>query len=465
MKKKKKTLKKKKNNLWKIIVLVVLLGIISFVVINNLTKTEYMNNAAGKCRKGEYMKRNFFSSGCSKCEGGYYCPGDNKRYTCPDGRTTHGQYNKSISDCKYCKDDSKYFDGKKCVSCPIGYYCSNGQKNACPYGTTTKGTGAKKSSECIKANCKKNEYVNNGVCTICPKNYYCDGNKKTSCSHGRITTSTGQTSGSACICPNGTYSDSSNVFCITCEKGKYCVNGKMYACNVGTYQDKTGKSSCTTCPNGKSTKTTGAKSSNECNVTKCQSGTYSSNGTCKSCPKCNGSTKCFTSPAGATSVNKCYGTVPAGKYITCTSSGCTVKECTGNTYSTAKTVNYSSSLKTSCTSCGTKKVNSTHTGCVSNDVSCPIGQYKSNGKCYSCPKCNGGTTCFNASSGATSVSQCFGTVPAGKYITCTSSGCTVKECTGNTYSTKKSVQFSSSLKTSCTSCGTKKANSTHTGCI
>ena len=95
---------------------------------------------------------------------------------------------------------------------------------------------------------------------------------------------------------------------------------------------------------------------------------------------------------------------------------------------------------------------------------CTKYQYYSGGKCVDCPRCNG-VICFETPSGATSVNQCFGTVPAGKKIECNSSSCNVTSCTGDTYSTKQNVNYSSTLKTTCTACGNgKKANATHTGC-
>ena len=106
---------------------------------------------------------------------------------------------------------------------------------------------------------------------------------------------------------------------------------------------------------------------------KCSAGQYLEGSICKSCPKCNGSITCFTSPEGSTSSSQCTGTIPAGKYIECNSSGCTVSSCTGNTYSTSRSVKYSSSLKTSCTSCGNKTANSSHTGC---DTSTPTKSLK-----------------------------------------------------------------------------------------
>ena len=97
-------------------------------------------------------------------------------------------------------------------------------------------------------------------------------------------------------------------------------------------------------------------------------------------------------------------------------------------------------------------------------ASCKDYEYFSGGKCVECPRCNG-VVCFKTPTGATAATQCKGTVPAGKQITCSSASCTVSACTGNTYSKATNVNYSPTLKTTCTSCGSKTANSTHTDCV
>ena len=445
-----------------ILAIVIMVVFISMMFIKNLFKTGYYNNTPNGyvCGHGYFLQVSIFGNKCKPCTKGYYCPGNDNRTKCPSSSilTTAGEGKTSSKDCNVCKEKGKMYSNGKCVPCAKGYYCDGTGKYQCPKGKTTKSAGSKKASECITINCKKSEYIKNGACTKCPKDSYCNGVDAISCGKNKITKSDGQSSSSACICKSGYYLPSGGSICIVCEKGKSCNNNKMTACALGTYQDQTGQSSCKNCPNNKSATKTGAKSSSECTV--CKAGTYLSNGKCVSCPSG------FTSPIDSKSISKCTMTVSAGKYISkCSKTSCTISSCTGNTYSTSKTVSYSTTLTTKCSQCESGKVaNSTHTGCVTSTVECSAGQYKINNQCKTCPKCNG-VTCFNAPVGATSVTQCFGTVPAGKQISCTSSSCTVTSCTGNTYSTSKRVNYSSSLKTTCTSCGTKKANSTHTGCV
>ena len=296
--------------------------------------------------------------------------------------------------------------------------------------------------------CAKGYYYKSSIwclfgcgCTKCPKGQYCpDGLHNRGCPKGTTTGGTGSSLSSSCKYCTDETKYYKNGSCVKCKEGYYCRGGELNKC-----------------PNGKTSKS-GAKNESQC---VCKSGTYKSGNSCKSCPKCNGTVTCFTSPMGSNSVNKCAGNVPAGKYITCSGSGCSVKACEGNTYSAKKKVTYSSNLKTSCTKCPSDKVaNTDHTACV-----CKAGSYASGNSCKTCPKCNGNVTCFSSTEGAKSSSSCTGIVPKGKYITCNKSGCTVKECEGNTYSTSKWVSYSSNLKTTCTSCGNKKANSTHTACI
>ena len=297
-----------------------------------------------------------------------------------------------------------------------------------------------------KNGCGEGRYYYNIIiasgCKDCPKGQYCpDGLHNKSCPKGLTTRGTRSVWSKDCNRCTDETKYYSNGKCLTCKQGYYCKGGTLNEC-----------------PSGKTTKSTGKKNYNDC---VCKAGTYASGSSCKACPKCNGSVKCFTSAIGSTSVNNCSGTVPAGKYINCSASGCTVKTCEGNTYSKSKKVNFKSNLSTSCTKCsGDKVANSSHSDCV-----CKTGTYASGNGCKACPKCNGNVTCFTSAKGSTKATQCTGIVPAGKYITCNSSGCTVKACEGNTYSTRKSVSYSSSLKTTCTSCGNKKANSNHTGCV
>ncbi len=158
--------------------------------------------------------------------------------------------------------------------------------------------------------------------------------------------------------------------------------------------------------------------------------------------------------------------------------------CGSNGYTGCDTKNsngcYSYRCKTNCpstTGCGVYNNSSTNcrlNGCYWDGSCCvnntsppsPSSTPPATGT-VTCPKCTytgSKLTCFSAPSGATSVNQCTGTVPAGKQISCNSSECAVSDCSGNTYSTRKSVTYSSTLRTTCISCGSKRANATHTGC-
>ena len=432
----KKKIKSNKKLNSKIIISLIILTVLSVTVgyIIYQSSPKYMNSPSKEnCSIGYYYSAGFLffsKSGCQICPSGKYCSGDNKYHDCKTpGTKTIGEGRTGEKDCKYCKDDTKYLDGT-CKPCKQGYYCQGGYLNKCPSGKTTKTTGNRSSSACV---CKAGTYASGSSCKSCPSGF---------------TSEIGITSIGQCtkVISAGNYIECNNSKCTV----KKCTGNTISAKQTVKYS-KNLKTKCnTTC--------SGDKVANDSHTAcVCKAGTYASGNSCKKCPSG------FTSSKGATSINQCTGTVPAGKSIVCTTSGCSVKSCTGNSYAPKRTVKYSTSLVAPCYSCiGEKTVNANHSACV-----CKSGTYASGNKCVACPKCNGGTTCFSTTAGATSISQCTGLVPAGKYITCSGSGCTTKTCPGNTYSIAHTASYKSGLNTSsnCKSCGNKKANSTHTGCI
>lgn len=228
-------------------------------------------------------------------------------------------------------------------------------------------------------------------------------------------------------CPGAPYNNYRN-----CDIGYYCRNGEVIKC-----------------PSGKTTKNKGSKKESDC---VCSAGTYASGDKCLTCPGPKGQ---VSSPVGATSKKQCTITAPAGSYISCNSSTCTINKCKNETY-TSKSITVRFGTSTSCNKCtGDMVANNNHTSCV-----CKGGTYLSGKKCVKCP------SGFTSNRGSTSINQCYGTVPAGKSIVCNSNGCSVESCKGNTYSIKRTVIFNTSLSSKCTSCPSGKvANSTHSACV
>ena len=65
------------------------------------------------CGPGEYA--NYYSSKCSVCEPGFYCPTTSVRIACPDGTYSEG-------------------NATACKGCEAGYYCQNNVRIPCMAG-------------------------------------------------------------------------------------------------------------------------------------------------------------------------------------------------------------------------------------------------------------------------------------------------------------------------------------------
>ena len=445
MKKKKKNSKKKKNNnKIKVIIGCSIFALIGIFIIIKANSNKYMNNVPKEgCAKGEYFKTIIINSWCEKCDQGSYCPGDNKKYACPNSETTtRGKGAKSYKECNYCKAKGKYYNGTKCVACPKGYYCDDGAKHKCDDGQTTNGTGKKSKSDCYDVKCNKNEYVNNaGQCVICPKDHYCNGKTKTACDNGRVTKNKGQSSSKACICKNGTYD--SGYFCIICPAGSYCNNGKENKCPDGytSAQGKKAKTECYRnvaagksiisnkqykCAKGSYSTVRTVYYGTDSRCTKCPKGTYQDATGQSSCKKCPTD---YTSNSGATDKTSCYRTISAGK---CLVDG-KIYRCSKGSYSTTRNVYY---------------------GKNSWCTPCAVGSYQDKEAQSSCKKCSSG---YSSKQGA---SSCYrSSCPAGSYLDSShSTGCrqcpSGKYCSGGTASpqTCKSGQKVNSDSSGCTNC-------------
>ena len=211
----------------------------------------------------------------------------------------------------------------------------------------------------------KCEYQRITKCTACEEGYYKYGYECKPCDNGKYCP--GGTSGqqdcpddgdTACwdgvkhscsaLDPNAIPYDVENPSYCMCKKGYSATGDSGEICPAGTYSEGDGYV-CRSCP----------------------AGYYCAGGAADpaECPKCNGSVKCFSIPDNASSVNQCYGTVPAGKKITCNSTGCTFEDCEAGTVSASKSINYSTTLKTTCEPCPSNTVpNENHSACVTSAV-------------------------------------------------------------------------------------------------
>lgn len=418
-----------------------------------------------ECSSGKY-KDTFIISFCRWCHKGYYCPGDDKEYKCPNTKfTTAGEGADSSSDCYICASGpGTYRNGDSCELCPIGYYCNSGlTKEKCPDGTTTTVVGAKNYSDCIKPKatatpitCPKGQYLKNNKCYICPSGSYCVQNSKADCPKG-YTSSAGATSISKCYknaeagygwsafemskCPAGSYSKSRQVY--------YGIKSVCTACPEGTYQNLTGQSSCKKCPSGKTPNST--KTACVTSVAGC----YLHNGEyiwgkfdgVSGYTKINSIT---TASACVAKKNPTSVTCAAGYYLPGQSTKCTVCPrgyyCSGGKYkvgdsSPSGLVRCPSGKTTKST--GSSKLSqciSTSTATPTPTTKCRAGKYLSGGKCVVCP------SGYTSLAGATAKSQCYITVAAGYKLI---SG-TVSKCAAGSYSKARKVNYGKN--SSCTAC-------------
>ena len=237
------------------------------------------------------------------------------------------------------------------------------------------------------------------------------------------------------ICPNGTYNIGTLNTCTNCPSG-YTSNQGASAENQCYMSVAAGKyltakaGSSTNCPAGQyRSGNVNINYGSSISCSNCAANTYSTGGaaTCTACP----SGYSVASGAG-TAQNKCYMSVPAGKYLTAKASSAT--NCPAGQYrSGAVTKYYGESI--SCTNCA---ANTYSTGGASSCTGCPSG--------------------YGVASGAgTAQNKCYISVPAGKYLTANASSST--NCPAGQYrSGTATVYYGNSI--GCSSCG---ANTYSTG--
>eukprot|EP00794_Sanderia_malayensis_P018983 gene18983-20890_t len=231
--------------------------------------------------------------------------------TCPKGSVLQSKN----STCVKCSIGTYHVAANNtCLECPIGSYQSMpGSQNctSCPVGLTTAGIASTNRSDCI-ATCSTGSFYNVSAhqCQLCPSGYYQNSTGQVDCLPCPVEKSSavGSTSfdncyekcglgsekvpGDACRpCPRGTYRDMLNQSaCVPCpyQTTTYftgarissaceanCVIGKEVSkdgkscmeCLAGTYRSNLASSHCISCPNGTTTKATGAKNVIDCIAT------------------------------------------------------------------------------------------------------------------------------------------------------------------------------------------------------
>ena len=281
--------------------------------------------------------------------------------------------------------------------------------------TTTHGVTITMTAKWTK--CGAGTYLVNNVCTNCSAGYYSVGGVN-----------------SCTACEAGKYSEAGASSCLTCTSGYYC----------------TGSSNRKKCPTGY-TSVEGAIAQNKCYInvtagkylasangttfTSCDTGKYKTShtvyyGNTSSCDTCPSG---YQDGAGTTTKSNCLNNVPAGYYIK-TANDINGTGCAGGYYSDTHNVKFGST--SSCTQCpsgyrdgagcsgqsyctisladgqylGTEKSTSKST--------CAAGTYKAAhsvryGYTSSCTPCPTGYTC---AAGSKTISSCYISVAANKYI-------------------------------------------------
>ncbi len=211
------------------------------------------NKCVFTCPKGYYGDP--ITKNCIECQGGYYCPGTNKKLPCPDFTTIIDGYTtfnvkKTIGNTSTDGADSKdkcnilykknglnlapdgYFDFPG-----SGYNVYPGYVKKCPEGAgKTRIIDGKKYNRCETCD-EPGTYIDktdNNKCVKCTPGFICDGSgKKTPC------TKVGS------YCPEGSDIE------LNCPKGFYCeTSAEKKACKPGTYNSQTNQKFCQPCHNG-----------------------------------------------------------------------------------------------------------------------------------------------------------------------------------------------------------------------
>ncbi len=428
----------------------------------DLCGSSYNNNNTynyGNCSVGQYSSGN----SCYSCTGapwnGYYTTANSCNWTCNSGYYKSGNtcvanngynntqcglgqywlnntcysclsapsnaYYTTSGTCDWTCNSGYYKSGSTCVSnynynnngtCTVGQYWSGNTCNTCGSAPsnayyTTQGT--------CDWTCNSGFYKSNGVC-VANNNYYNNNN----CGIGQYYS--GNTCYSCGVAPSNGYYNTSGSCTVTCYSGYYynsstnaCVsnyNNNYNSCGVGQYWAGSTCVSCYTKPSSAYYTT-----ANSCDWM-CSSGYYKSGNTCVS----NYNNSCGTGQYFSNGICYSCGTAPVNGYYATTNS-CTVT-CYSGYY-------YNSSTNT----------------CVSsynnNYNTCGVGQYYSNGTCYSC-----GTAPYNGY--YSTANSCTVTCYSGYYYNSSTNTCVSSY--NNNYNTCGTGQYWSG--SSCYSCGTAPVN-------
>lgn len=209
-------------------------------------------------------------------------------------------------------------------------------------------------------------------------------------------------------CAAGKYLPANSITCATCKQGYYCPGG-----TYTTHYSAQGRNACTSYS---STNSTGASSISAC---RCNSGYYgnaaTSGGTCTKCP-----TLFPSKSAGNNGIDWCYYSASAGKYITPmpVTSSSAVKDCPAGYYCPGGTIYQDATTE--------KK-----TACPANTYRSATGGTSSS-SCTACSSLGGGlyTSSLSASDSST---DCYLSVPAGKFLDVAPTDTALKTCAAGYY--------------------------------
>jgi len=247
---------------------------------------------------------------------------------------------------------------------------------SCPSGYTKKGSLLSLTQFECKPSASGNYYLNSGVCTLCSQGNWCSFSTttglhtKTACAANTYNNGYGASSSTACLaCPVGETSSMGASACAGCPAGWFSSGGVCQVCGDDNHYSTGGAvGSCSEVTPGYyselGTATTRQKQ------TICPAGSYCSSGVKSLC-----SPGQYTDILGQTSCSNCA----CGRYGTggSTTSACT-GQCSADYYCPEGST---SSTQNSCSSGYTSAAGSCASG---NCVTCPAGQYSSNGNCYDC---------------------------------------------------------------------------------
>ena len=190
-----------------------------------LEKGAYRPQAC-KCSPGWWGKSSYVpADSCQMCEPDEWCPGGEKKNTCPE-------HSSSEEEAEYCVCDASYFgeDHDNCRPCTANHFCTGGLNNIfkCPANSES----PELSSNGTDCNCMRGNYepvpaadpAKGPDCVPCEADTYCPGGASNVPCPVHSQSRPGSEMMEECTCVPGYFGEDANS-CSECPAGSFCGGG------------------------------------------------------------------------------------------------------------------------------------------------------------------------------------------------------------------------------------------------